>query len=101
MFLGQVVRVTPYTRAELAELNRDRNFAPLQYSAGLAEIAPVQDISGRSAGNVVVQYQPRPACWYAWSPVVGDQVMVFSGPNPEAWPRERITPGRLNALFDE
>jgi hypothetical protein len=93
--------VSPYSAAELERLNEGNSVAPLTQGAGLADIEVFRDIKGPGPANVRAQYQTRPACWYRWSPSVGDTVMVFSGDRTEAWPQERITLPHLRSFFDE
>lgn len=99
--LGRVVRVTPYSAAELARLNEANSVAPLRQGSGMADIEVVRDLKGSGPTIVRAQYQRVPSCWYRWAPAVGDTVMVFSGARTEAWPQERITLPRLSALFNE
>lgn len=99
--LGRVVRVTPYSAAQLERLNEGNQVAPLQPGSGIAEVEVFRELKGAGPAIVRVQYQARPACWYRWSPAIGDTVMVFSGERTEAWPQERITLPRLRLFFDE
>ena len=99
--LGQVVRVTPYSATELARLNEGNSISPLRQGSGMADIEIVRDLKGSGPVVVRAQYQRQPACWYRWTPSVGDTVMVFSGDRTDAWPQERITLPRLRSFFDE
>ncbi len=99
--LGRVVRVTPYSAADLERLNEGNLIAPLKEGSGLADIEILETFKGSGPVIVRAQYQRNPSCWYRWAPAIGDTVMVFSGERTEAWPQERITLPRLIALFRE
>lgn len=80
IFVGQVVALHPYTRAERRELD-DRRIAGVQYGtrAGWADIAPVETILGPADG-LRARYSNGNGCGRdLWNANVGDFVLVVIG----------------------
>lgn len=80
IFVGQVVALHPYTRAERRDLDGQR-IAGVSYGtrAGWADIAPVETIVG-SADNLRARYSNGNGCGRdLWNPSSGDFVLVVIG----------------------
>ena len=80
IFVGQVVALHPYTRAERRDLDAHR-MAGVSYGtrAGWADIGPVEPIAG-AADEVRARYSNGYACGRdLWNPALGDFVLVVIG----------------------